>query len=218
MAHTSRPASKKYYVVWKGRKTGIFNTWDETLSQVNGFTGAEYMGFESRAAAEKAFKGQYTDFMALRPAKPLKRPPAAGAVAGAGPIQDSYCVDAAASGNPGPMEYRCVYTASKKEIFHQGPFQNGTNNIGEFLAIVHALAYLKGKDLPQPIYTDSKIAMLWVRAKKCKTKLLPNTQNAPLFILIVRAEEWLKINSCENKILKWDTGAWGEILADFGRK
>jgi ribonuclease HI len=216
MPYASRPVRKKYYVIWKGRKTGIFNTWDETAAQVNGFTGAEYMAFESRVEAEKAFKGQYTDFMSSRPAKPPKRPPSAGAATG--PILDSYCVDAAASGNPGPVEYRCVYTANKKEIFHQGPFQNGTNNIGEFLAIVHALAYLKGKDLLQPIYTDSKIAALWVRAKKCKTKLLPNALNAPLFDLIVRAEDWLKTNSYENKILKWDTGAWGEIPADFGRK
>jgi len=217
MPYTSRPPRKKYYVVWKGRKTGIFNTWDEASAQVNGFNGAEYRAFESRAEADKAFKGQYSEFMASRPVKPSKRLPAAGAAVPAA-IQESYCVDAAASGNPGPMEYRCVYTASKREIFHQGPFQNGTNNIGEFLAVVHALAYLKGKDLPQPIYTDSKIAVLWVRAKKCKTKLPPNTLNAPLFDLIARAEDWLKANSYQNKILKWDTGSWGEIPADFGRK
>lgn len=41
------------------------------------------------------------------------------------------------------MEYRGVDTKTRKQIFIQGPFEEGTNNIGEFLAIVHGLALLK---------------------------------------------------------------------------
>ena len=127
-------------------------------------------------------------------------------------------MDAACSGNPGLLEYRCVHTTSGKELFHQGPFENGTNNIGEFLAIVHALALLKKKGITSPIYTDSEIALQWIKDKKCKTKLKKDDRNAPLFDLIDRAEMWLNENSFENPLLKWDTENWGQIPADFGRK
>jgi len=213
---------KKYYVIWKGRQTGIFTTWEETAAQVNGFTGAEYKAFETKAEAERAFQGNYQAHKRKSPAGASKQPVQAWLNAASdradGPIRDSYCVDAASSGNPGRLEYRCVYTATRQEIFHQGPFQHGTNNVGEFLAIVHALALFKEKGIRQPVYTDSVNAMLWVKAKKCKTKLVRSEQNAPLFERIARAEVWLASNTYENKILKWNTRAWGEIPADFGRK
>ena len=99
-----------------------------------------------------------------------------------------------------------------------GPFPNGTNNIGEFLALVHGLAFLKDKKSDLPVYTDSKIAMSWIRQKKCKTKLNKNSKNEKLFELIKRAEVWLTKNNFNNPILKWETKSWGEIPADFGRK
>ena len=50
-------------------------------------------------------------------------------------LVDSLAVDAACAGNPGPMEYRGVLVRTGQEIFHVGPMEGGTNNIGEFLAI-----------------------------------------------------------------------------------
>jgi hypothetical protein len=38
-----------------------------------------------------------------------------------------------------------------------------------------------------------------------------------LFDFIANAEESLRVYP-PFKVLKWDTGAWGEIPADFGRK
>jgi ribonuclease HI len=131
---------------------------------------------------------------------------------------NSIAVDAACSGNPGKMEYQGVVTKNKQVLFKKGPFANGTNNIGEFLALVHALAFLKQKELNTPIYTDSRTAMSWVRQKKCKTKLKQNSNNQKLFELVARAEIWLKQNTYSNPILKWETKQWGEIPADFGRK
>jgi len=212
-----KPAGKKYYVVWKGRKTGVFTTWDECAAQVNGFTGAQYRAYPSRAEAEQALRTPYAAGAPKSPPAPQPLRKLLPASAG-GPLTDSYCVDAACSGNPGVLEYQGVYIATREPIFHKGPFPNGTNNIGEFLAIVHMLALLKSKGLSQPVYTDSKNAILWVKLKKCRTKLQPNAKNAPLFELIARAEEWLKTNTYETRILKWDTEAWGEIPADFGRK
>jgi len=132
-------------------------------------------------------------------------------------IDNSLAVDAACSGNPGPMEYRGVHIASRQEIFHFGPLK-GTNNIGEFLAIVHGLALLKNKGFDMPIYSDSANAISWVRQKKCKTKLPRTPETEELFLLIERAEKWLRENTYTTRILKWETKEWGEIPADFGRK
>ena len=135
-----------------------------------------------------------------------------------GSISNAIAVDAACSGNPGKMEYRGVYLRTGKEIFHYGPVW-GTNNIGEFLAIVHGLALLKQKGLDtMPIYSDSVNAQLWVKRKKCKTTLERNEKSEGLYQLIERAEKWLRENTYRNPIIKWPTEEWGEIPADFGRK
>ena len=130
---------------------------------------------------------------------------------------NAWAVDAACSGNPGPMEYRCIDLQTGQQVFHYGPI-HGTNNIGEFLAIVHGLALLKQKGSNIPIYSDSKIAQKWVRDGKCRTTLAPTSRNAELLGLVARAEKWLTTNTYTNPIIKWETKQWGEIPADFGRK
>ena len=132
-------------------------------------------------------------------------------------IKQALCVDAACSGNPGPMEYRGVHIPSGKEVFRFGPIQ-GTNNIGEFLAIVHALALMQQKNISMPIYSDSVSGMAWVRNRKAKTTLSRTAQAEQALDLVARAENWLRTNQVQVPILKWDTENWGEIPADFGRK
>jgi ribonuclease HI len=116
------------------------------------------------------------------------------------------------------MEYQGVDTQTGKLLFRQGPFKKGTNNIGEFLAIIHGLAYLKQRKSNRIIYTDSRTAMSWVRKKNCNTKLVESPDNKQLFELVRRAVDWLKTNSYTTPVVKWETRAWGEIPADFGRK
>ena len=99
-----------------------------------------------------------------------------------------------------------------------GPYRDGTNNIGEFLAIVHALALLKQHQSDLPVYSDSKTAISWVKKKKANTKVQATAQNKKLLELLLRAEKWLIDNNYPNKILKWETEKWGENPADFGRK
>lgn len=205
---------QKYYVVWKGRTTGIFTNWEDCSAQITGFNGAEYKSFENPEAAEAAYRSVYKEYKG-------KRVPTVSSVMLeiiGKPVEDSYSVDASCIGSPGPMEYQCVHTTTRQLIFHQGPFKNGTNNIGEFLAIVHALALFKKRGITAPIYTDSETALTWLKHKKCKTKLLPDETNLPIFDLITRAEDWLHKNEYLNDLLKWDTNAWGEIPADYGRK
>ena len=132
-------------------------------------------------------------------------------------IKEALCVDAACSGNPGPMEYRGVHLPSGKEVFRFGPIQ-GTNNIGEFLAIVHGLALMEQKGISMPIYSDSVSGQAWVRNKKAKTTLARTPDTEKALDLVARAENWLRTHQVNVPILKWDTENWGEIPADFGRK
>lgn len=208
---------KKYYTVWKGHKSGVFEKWEDCKAQIKDYQGAQYKSFDSFEDAKKALKGNYWDFIG-KP-KSFKSDLSQAQLQKIGlPNLNSISVDAASSGNPGIMEYRGVDTKTKKQLFIQGPFPEGTNNIGEFLAIVHGLAFLKNNDSQRLIYTDSKIAMSWVKKKTCNTKLPRNPKNQKLFELVDRALVWLKTNTYTTPIVKWETKAWGEIPADFGRK
>ena len=204
----------KYYVVWVGHTPGVYGSWAECQAQVKGYPDARYKAFSSKEDAEDAFAAGFEYKQTAKKTKPRKT------VSPDLPVEwKSISVDAACSGNPGVMEYRGVDTATGDEIFRQGPFTRGTNNIGEFLAIVHALALLKQRQDDQtPVYTDSRTAMAWVRKRKANTKINWGTRNNELRNLVVRAENWLKKETYTTRILKWETEAWGEIPADFGRK
>lgn len=208
---------QKYYVVWAGITPGIYKSWTDCQLQTKGYEGAKFKSFDTREEAEEAFASSPADY--LRPAgvKPTTPPPADADKLPEAVIPNSLAVDAACSGNPGQMEYRGVHVASRQEVFHFGPVY-GTNNIGEFLAIVHGLALLKQKGFDMPIYSDSVNAISWVRQKKCKTKLPREPRTEALFQLIERAEKWLHENAYTTPLLKWETKLWGEVPADFGRK
>ena len=212
-------SKKKYYVVWNGVTPGIYNSWTECQLQIKGFPGAQYASFKSEAQAKQAYESGYEEYRNEKgPGKSSKKTPNLDHYPDE-VIQDAWAVDAACAGNPGRMEYQCVLVNDKSLIFHLGPFPLGTNNIGEFLAIVHAAALLKkNNDLERSIYTDSRTAISWIKKKKVKTTLAKNDKTKQLYQLIERAENWLRLNKIENPILKWDTDSWGEIPADFGRK
>ncbi len=203
---------QKFYVVWKGRKTGVYSSWEQCAAQVDGFTGAQYKSFTSRAAAEQALKGKY----GVHVGKPVSG--GDWLLAPDPPVAASLAVDAACSGSPGPLEYRGVDLRTGKELFREGPYKNGTNNVGEFLAIVHALVLLEKRRSPIPVYSDSDTAIAWVKKKHCNTALAADGTNTALFKLIDTAEDWLADHKSANPVLKWDTRAWGEIPADFNRK
>ncbi|MEZ5082918.1 MAG: ribonuclease H family protein [Bacteroidales bacterium] len=206
----------KFYVVWKGHNPGIYYTWDECKKEITGFPQPQYKSFKNEAIAKQAFSDSPEIYIGFDERK-LTVTPEQRALVG-DPIPNSLSVDAACSGNPGIMEYRGVFTGSGREKFRQGPFPEGTVNIGEFLALVHGLAHLKKENSSIPIYSDSRTAISWVRKKKINTKLVRKPKNEKLFQLLDRALYWLHNNSYENKILKWETEYWGEIPADFGRK
>jgi ribonuclease HI len=202
----------KYYVVWKGRRTGVYSSWEACAAQVQGFPGARFKAFASRLAAEKALRGSgpsSSDTPAARKEWLFSPHP---------PVAESWCVDASCSGNPGRLEFRGLDLRTGRQIFHEGPFEHGTNNVGEFLAIVQALRLLEQKHSPLSVYSDSSTAIGWVRKRRCNTDLAADEKNDILFELISHAEDWLDCHAHANPILKWDTDAWGEIPADFNRK
>lgn len=215
---------RKWYVVWVGLNPGIYDNWNECKAQIQGFPNARYKGFETIEEAQIAFRSSAVEYASV----PKKKGSGAQSLRNSARfnyetnpniILPSLSVDAACSGNPGVMEYRGVVTKTGQEVFRKGPFKLGTNNLGEFLAIIHGLALLKLKNQFQiPIYTDSKTAMAWVRNKKVKTTLKTTEDNIVLMDLVARGEKWLRENTYRNSILKWDTKKWGEIPADFGRK
>lgn len=207
--------AKKYYVVWVGNNPGIYENWNDCQLQIKGYPDAKYKSFKSKAEAEAAYHDAYTDhYQKSTKANRIIKSWDESII-----IKESISVDAACSGNPGLMEYRGVDTYTQTEFFRMGPFEQGTNNVGEFLAIIHGLAWLKQKeDNTTVIYTDSRTAMAWVRNKKVKTLLKKTAKNKVLFDLIDRGIKWLHNNSYQTKIIKWETKLWGEIPADFGRK
>lgn len=213
----------KFYVVWQGRESGIYDSWTACEAQVKGVA-AKYKGFATLADAEQALADGYEKHISFTP-----RTTSSATISPTTPLSfddmlkfgvklPALAVDAACSGNPGKMEFRGVIADTSTQVFHRGPYIGGTNNIGEFLAIVLGLAYLKQKNLPWALYSDSKTAIAWVRQKQCKTKIEWTAHNQDLLIAVRAAEKWLHENTWTTPIYKWDTEHWGEIPADFGRK
>ncbi len=214
-------AAVKYYVVWVGHQPGIYRTWADCQAQTKGYPQARFKSYESeleaRQALEKGWqkslnfsgKGGTTATSTGKSATPETAPEV---------DYNSISVDVGCSGNPGIVEYKGVDTKTGEIIFYQGPISKGTNNLGEFLAIVHGLAYLQKLGSNKTIYTDSVTALSWIRKKEVSTNLVRDASTEEIWTLVDRALKWLNTNTYTNKIMKWDTRKWGEIKADFGRK
>ncbi|MBA3046340.1 MAG: ribonuclease H family protein [Candidatus Thermoplasmatota archaeon] len=204
--------SKKFYVVWVGRNPGIYETWEECQTEVSGFPEARYKGFPNLNTAETALKDGWHRHWGKK-----GRTFESGTKLPDGVMEDSIAVDVACSGPHGPMEYRGIDLKTRKIIFERGPFRVGTSNIGEFLAIVEALRYVVG-GTHSTVYSDSKIAIGWVRNRTCNTALERSDASKDILGMVEDALEWLRMNKYSCKVVKWETGEWGEIPADYGRK
>jgi ribonuclease HI len=205
---------QKWYVVLKGRIPGIYTQWEDAKAQISGFPAALFRSFESKEQAEQAIR--LGKFPVQRPGME-KKPAPTSKTASRRPEGNFVVVDAACSGVPGPTEYQGFLMPEKRLLFslHIGL---ATNNLGEFLGIVHALAYLRKADSNLPVYSDSATAISWVFKKQVKSTLKRDRETEQAWQLVDRALLWLKENPSTNRILKWETPFWGENPADFGRK
>lgn len=218
----------KYYVVWQGIEPGVYDSWSECRLQVEGVEGARYKSFDNLNDAVEAYRGApdlsiIKSILRHAPAEAPKLPDGTRDYTVFPDIRlDAIAVDGACAGNPGRMEYRAVRVVDGAEIFHIGASKplTGTNNIAEYLAMIHLAALLhKNGDFTTPIYTDSKNTLAWLRKGRSNTSLPQTPKTAAALELLRRADAWLAANGpIKNPILKWKTEIWGEIPADFGRK
>lgn len=218
-------AGKKYYVVFAGRNPGVYDDWSDAREQIEGFDGARYKGYGSAAEAAEAYRkasgkndGDLGRFLAGASRRALPKPGQPDYFTNPEVDLDAWAVDASCLGNPGRMEYQGVELMTGRTLFRIGPFDDATNNIGEFLAIVHAMALMAKEGKYHNIYSDSVSGMAWARTRKVKTQLKPTHRNAKVFELMARAVTWLNTHQFPAKVMKWQTEKWGEIPADFGRK
>ncbi|MCC2248877.1 ribonuclease H family protein [Virgibacillus sp. AGTR] len=206
-------AKTKFYTVRKGRRPGVYNSWAECEAQVKGFKGAEFKSFASKSIAEHALTHGWEIG-----SKPNSGSQKKNVVEPQGYIKKSISVDAACSGNPGEMEFQGVDTDTGAQIFASDVYPVGTNNLGEFLAVVRALKHLYELNSDIPVYSDSVSAIAWVRNIRVNTNLKRNADTKKLWQDIDAAIQWLYDHDYQNPVLKWETKVWGEVKADFGRK
>jgi len=217
---------KKYYVIFKGHNPGVYDDWNDAKEQIDGFSNPVYKGYGSPSEAAEAYRkfsrnadnGDLGKFLAEASLRSLPKPGQPDYMTNPEVDLDAWAVDASCLGNPGKMEYQGVELMTGRIIFRIGPFEDATNNIGEFLAIVHAMALMSREGKFHNIYSDSVSGMSWVRNRKIKTQLQQTSNNAKVFELMARALTWLHTHQFPAKVLKWQTDRWGEIPADFGRK
>ncbi|MBE6313964.1 MAG: ribonuclease H [Bacteroidales bacterium] len=208
----------KFYVVWEGVEPGVYDSWEEAQEQVTNYPGAKYKSFNTQEEAIAAYRNGSSDNLDILVNLVSRQARIVDYSVFPEIELDAMAVDASCLGNPGVMEYQGVDVKTGTKIFRVGPFQDATNNIGEYLAIVHALAMTAQQGIVRTIYSDSKTAIAWVRNRRANTKLAPTQRNAKVIELIARADRWLQTHTWQNRILKWNTEVWGEIPADFGRK
>jgi ribonuclease HI len=215
-------AKQKYYVVWVGNTPGIYTNWPECQSHVAQFKDAKYKSYDSRTEAEQAYRDGWKQHWGKKKPEGKGMSGTTKSSKSTESIEEidynSISVDVGTRGNPGPIEYRGVNTLTGEVVFAQGPIPKGTNNLGEFLAIVHSLAYLKKEGSNKTVYSDSRTALKWVREKKVATTLERDESTKEVWGLVDRALLWLRTNQYDNQVRKWETKEWGEIKADYGRK
>lgn len=199
---------KKYYVVWVGTSPGIYHTWEDCERQVKWYPGAKFKSFPSLEQAKAAFSDG-ADAGTNRPQVALR--------------QGTYLtVDAAYSHKTKILEWRGVLVeeGTTREVFRSPEYQGGSANVGEFLAIIDGIQYLTKRGLTMSIYSDSRNAQTWIRAKRHSSTV---SLSEPLQALLNAANDFLAkggYQSVASKItlLDWDTKSRGEIPADFNRK
>ncbi|MDB2386974.1 ribonuclease H family protein [Shewanella sp.] len=160
----------KYYVVWAGRETGIFTSWDYTKKQVDKFPQAKYKSFKTKAEAEAAFKRVSSDGGAAQKTSSTRATTTATKVEKASKTMDlslfdlSIFTDGGCEPNPGKAGSGiAVYRRDELSELWYGLYNaHGTNNSAELNALHQALLLAaKGIQLGQTvqILSDSQYSI-----------------------------------------------------------
>ncbi|WNC73086.1 ribonuclease H family protein [Thalassotalea psychrophila] len=167
--------AKKYYVVWKGEKTGVFNDWSTVQSLTSGRADAQFMGFPSKDEAQQAFQSTYSKALMKRsltktpnqssPPTTTSKPVSKLKATSPAKVADLniYC-DGACSPNPGKSGTgMAVYEKDTLIELWYGLHQvMGTNNTAELNGMLEAFRYAaphiaKGKTVQ--VLSDSKYSI-----------------------------------------------------------
>ena len=228
----------KWYVIYRGRRVGVYDNWRECEQETRGFPDAKFASFDTYEEARCSFLKEcicgggdcewvqkaFPSICTSSPSGDTWR------TCEGGPEIPCVCTDAACT-NPvgGDVEYRCVRisnkTAAVEQLFAFGPFRLGSNNIGEYVGLVRALMWTSTHDSlgSAPIYTDSRVAISWVSnpvapGSNTTIKAIGDDLRAELKY----CDDWIKTPVAKKEVLKrvrhWKTSCWGEIPADYGRK
>lgn len=190
--------NNKYYVVFKGYNTGIYDNWNDCKKQVNGFSGALHKSFESPDEAEKAFE-EYSESSNTN--LEFEQPTSYSI--------KSIIVSGNCPNNFGEMSYQWNLVASTNNAKRKNLSIIGTKNIADFIAIIDLIKLTKKVKLNLPIYTNSKTAVNWILNKKCNHQLFVSKQTETVLALVKEHDEWLLNNIIENEILLWNSNSWG---------
>ena|ERR1035437_6062123 len=126
-------------------------------------------------------------------------------------------VDGFCSGNPGPGGYRGVDLSTGEVLFRRN-YNWCTNNLAEFMGVVHAVSYVKVKKLDYGVvYSDSAIAIGWFRSQKISSGI-DLMKGKDVLEDLRRSLLWLSEQKHLIAVNKWQTKLWGECPADFGNK
>lgn len=153
--------AQKFYVVWAGRRTGIFLDWETARASVHGFAGARYKAFATRAEAEQAFAAGPP-----RPARAAVRTSTRNlpAVSDAATFDVQIYCDGACEPNPGDAgSGMAVYRGGiVQELWYGLHNPHGTNNTAELHALHQALLYADraiDEGATVQVLSDSKYAI-----------------------------------------------------------
>ncbi|CAH9058473.1 Ribonuclease H [Pseudoalteromonas sp. CIP111854] len=160
--------AKKYYVIWTGRETGIFTTWDKCKSLVDGFAGAKYKSYSSLEEAQSAFSGK----LSLTPLKAKQRAKTNKSnitslcqkEIDAMPFDIKIYTDGACDPNPGKAGTGlAVYKQNELSELWYGLYQAiGTNNTAELRGLAQALLLAKeylASNFSVVIFCDSRYSI-----------------------------------------------------------
>lgn len=193
-------SKKKYYVVWRGRETGIFTSWDACLRSVNDFQGALFRGYSTWEEAHDAhLNGYWREVAKNKAVTPTTEV-----------IRHSFATDAVHNAD-GTFSYFITDIEQSRTIYRSPSFHDSNLNVCRFLAIVHALAILTKTSDTRPVYSPSATAISWVSRRECRTSLCRTLGNTVTFDLIIRAGRFLADNLMSNPILRWESESWGEV-------
>lgn len=162
--------AQKFYVVWKGRETGIFTDWATCKKQIERFSGARYKSFPSRSEAEAAFSGSAGGASSSGKPGSAKRGGAASpktysaAEVDALDATTKIFTDGGCEPNPGNAGSGiAVYRKGELSELWYGLYNpNGTNNTAELNAL-HQAMMLSQKEITDgrstAIFCDSKYSI-----------------------------------------------------------